>query len=1173
MSHLRRAKRSDVLAINELIGTQAKASPNEDDFMRTLARRFGDYFDIESIIEESPYSAVAYDDDTGTIIGFFAVHNGPPIYVDGPGQFSEEHQLTPTCQSNWLNWFRRCYDVPDVELYNTKFVSFFIAEADISVKFLDTALKDTFFRMGNLDYIFYLLPEHLALFVPLSATVLSDEAKSDDNTMAMRASPRTRRRETRYFAEAPARGNEITFSLHMCTRKTVLPVLEVRMADIGDADDLIPMFANQELIEGDPDEFLADLLSSETQEKKTVVGETHGKVMGFMTFSRDISYEALSEQYQFEPFFSYDADNNEATAVAPSGGNVTSTEHDEDIDSTLRSEQAGQKNGSANTESALERMFYIPYFYMDPVYKHNAIQLVRAGFDLYPDLDFCAVVISSVTPELPFMRSFISVAPKPGYEDLDCLYVVHRSSIQSPLAVNPGTVEDIAAVKQLLKDNIPEVMKTFRETLFTGKTLTFTVRNDSVLVGFIITSVCDDLKPLVDQFAIQTWMNVGKDRRRLAGKPVILEHFIVHPVFHNCARWIFEAGATCLLHIKPHSSTEESVTDQIAFQHMVPIRPRRPIQFPDNMRDGQPVHPPIMASVRAVFVNTIYDARHSVNDRIIVVGASDTGIAFIESLVYTPGLYFTSITLVSPTGLPLQDDSARSRHQEHFVSHYSYRHNELEQLGLQHYITVYEGEADGIDRISRLVTLTNDDPIPYDFLFLTPGLQFDATLLNDELAQVDGVLSVNAINTDFILDNIANAAMHDEDSKIVVYGRDLQTYACVEWLLQQHVTPTRIVLAAPPLRYPASCFANPVVDEKVHAVLRHLGVTVYRGCSLAKWQEEDGAITAPEAAATDLRERWQTKPPSEVIHISKVVLFLYADERTVSPTAFSAVNDSSIVFDGRVIIDKYFRTQDPFIYAAGSVTKYSSRYQTAWSHELYDARDVGSELGWRLIHLWKPLAQEPKLIDDDQILRLEAPKKTLAILPGSLRYFRMDRPCLPTDTFEHRKGQPDYGQDLVIDDLNLETLEGTYFGIHIDKDRRIQSLTYLGRSEIPLDNYTSLFGLQAGYLNRLIERYEEGIITDFRSFLAEPWALPIYYDKLRPFTAHLAQETVALSSNDEALREVVETLREHLSLNEKIEMDESRQLYKAFDNSAPRTLLDKKVFEYLLECEIFQSYP
>ncbi|KAJ3188212.1 hypothetical protein HDU85_005362 [Gaertneriomyces sp. JEL0708] len=1171
MSHLRRAKKSDVLAINELIGTQAKASPNEDDFMRTLAHRFGDHFDIESIIEESPYSAVAYDDNTGTIIGFFAVHNGPPVYVDGPGQFSEEHQLTPTCQSNWLNWFRRCYDVPDVELYNTKFVSFFIAEADISVKFLDTALKDTFFRMGSLDYIFYLLPEHLALFVPLSATVLSDETKSDDNTMAMRASPRMRRRETRYFAEAPARGNEITFSLHMCTRKTVLPVLEIRMADIGDADDLIPMFANQKLIEGDPDEFLADLLSSETQEKKTVVGETHGKVMGFMTFSRDISYEALSEQYQFEPFFCYDDDDNETTALAPSGGNVRSAEHDEDIDSTLRSEQAehdeylgspdadgsvvedvpvepseaprstrsGERDGSANTESALERMFYIPYFYMDPVYKHNAIQLVRAGFDLYPDLDFCAVVISSVTPELPFMRSFISVAPKPGYEDLDCLYVVHRSSIQSPLAVNPGTVEDIAAVKQLLKDNIPEVMKIFRETVEdskNSKTLTFTVRNDSVLVGFIITSLCDDLKPLVDQFAIQTWMN---EVLRLS-------------------------GATCLLHIKSHASTEESVTDQIAFQHMVPIRPRRPIQFPDNMRDGQPVHPPIMASVRAIFVNTIYDPRPSVNDRIIVVGASDTGLAFIESLVYTPGLYFTSIALVSPAGLPLQDDSARSRYLEHFVSHYSYRHNELEQLGLQHYITVYEGEADGIDRISRLVTLTNNDPIPYDFLFLTPGLQFDATLLNEQLAQVDGVLSVNAINTDFILDNITNAAMHDEDSKIVVYGRDLQTYACVEWLLQQHVAPTRIVLAAPPLRYPASCFANPVVDEKVHGVLRHLGVTVYRGCSLAKWKEEDGTITAVE---------FKTKPPSEAIHISKVVLFLYADERTVSPTAFSAVNDSSIVFDGRVIIDKYFRTQDPFIYAAGSVTKYSSRYQTTWSHELYDARDVGSELGWRLIHLWKPLAQEPKLIDDDHILRLEAPKKTLASLPGSLRYFQMDRPCLPTDTFEHRKGQPDYGQDLVIDDLNPETLEGSYFGIHIDKDRRIQSLTYLGRSEIPLDNYTSLFGLQAGYLNRLIERYEEGIITDFRSFLAEPWALPIYYDKLRPFTAHLAQETVALSSNDEALREVVETLREHLSLNEKIEMDESRQLYKAFDNSAPRTFLDKKVFEYLLECEIFQSYP
>lgn len=64
----------------------------------------------------------------------------------------------------------------------------------------------------------------------------------------------------------------------------------------------------------------------------------------------------------------------------------------------------------------------------------------------------------------------------------------------------------------------------------------------------------------------------------------------------------------------------------------------------------------------------------------------------------------------------------------------------------------------------------------------------------------------------------------------------------------------------------------------------------------------------------------------------------------MSADTFKAINDSSLVFDGRLVIDKYYRTQDPFIYAAGSITKYSSKYQTRWAHAFYDAREVGGKV-------------------------------------------------------------------------------------------------------------------------------------------------------------------------------------------------------------------------------------
>ena len=59
-------------------------------------------------------------------------------------------------------------------------------------------------------------------------------------------------------------------------------------------------------------------------------------------------------------------------------------------------------------------------------------------------------------------------------------------------------------------------------------------------------------------------------------------------------------------------------------------------------------------------------------------------------------------------------------------------------------------------------------------------------------------------------------------------------------------------------------------------------------------------------------------------HLSCCGLFVY-DHRGVELVTFKALNDASLVFDGRLVVDHHFGTNDPEIRAVGTMTKYSRR--------------------------------------------------------------------------------------------------------------------------------------------------------------------------------------------------------------------------------------------------------
>ena len=63
------------------------------------------------------------------------------------------------------------------------------------------------------------------------------------------------------------------------------------------------------------------------------------------------------------------------------------------------------------------------------------------------------------------------------------------------------------------------------------------------------------------------------------------------------------------------------------------------------------------------------------------------------------------------------------------------------------------------------------------------------------------------------------------------------------------------------------------------------------------------------------------------------------------------------------------------------------------------------------------------------------------------------------------------GRDLVTQNSN-------YVRVFIDQYERVAAITYLGSKPIEADNYQTLIGLHQAYLNRIVDRFDENLITD-----------------------------------------------------------------------------------------------
>ncbi|KAB0383227.1 hypothetical protein FD755_005144, partial [Muntiacus reevesi] len=459
----------------------------------------------------------------------------------------------------------------------------------------------------------------------------------------------------------------------------------------------------------------------------------------------------------------------------------------------------------------------------------------------------------------------------------------------------------------------------------------------------------------------------------------------------------------------------------------------------------------------------------TINAKIVVVGASNVGISFLETLVFC----------------------------------HCYNDRDHELMSLCSWVNVVVGRMTAIDRAAKQVIVSREKVVLYDHLILCTGRQYQGSSQGPgDAGRGDGAQVPCPTEVDISLHptnrEVSNSCLrrytgpipcnhftlNDEEDclralawiknksitaegNVIIYGNSIDTYTTVETLLNLGIRGSCIHLVQHPPTSIITCINDCAVEGAIEEALQAAGVTVYRDALLAQWN--NGLYPDPIHTAS-------FTTPTKPFQLPCSMFFSFL-EKNVDYETFKAFNDACLVYDGRLVIDSNFHTNDIAIRAAGPLTKFSNRYYSnEWTHSNFNSKEIGFQLAAVMLKLFDPTLEpvtEPPADLDRLIPMYKGAKIKGGILPGSYHYLHVSKPAIPTP-LEVQRAQSDFGSEIVTGNVK----NGNYFRIHINKYKMVETITCLSKVPFPASNYIRLFGQHEQALNNLCARYEDGLVPD-----------------------------------------------------------------------------------------------
>ncbi|XP_069862765.1 cilia- and flagella-associated protein 61 isoform X1 [Dipodomys merriami] len=841
------------------------------------------------------------------------------------------------------------------------------------------------------------------------------------------------------------------------------------------------------------------------------------------------------------------------------------------------------------TYKGASAVFCIQLFCIDEKYEARSLDFMSFVFSLFPDKDFCMISLPHLTPEFVLVQNFVKIVPFNNCSLNHDLYVFHRAGLLKSINIRLATILDTSQVENLVKTLTlnKKILEDFVQYNAAFKDLegtpmrTFVAEVAEQIVGIAVIKNEMDIEYIRSHYNIEDFIYFSHHQREEHGH---LFHFALNPIFRHYTKFflkeILRLDYKSCLYYPIYPQTRESKFQNpyahsltSALHYLVPVRPRRQIVYP---LEKLGINAPSKSVSKDLSAYALYhtnrkltlEPKITVNARIVVVGASSVGISFLETLVFCSHLKFNNLTLISTHGLPGKKPYSEER--KFLASDHCFNDKDYALMSLCSWVNVVVGRMIAIDRAAKQIVLSQDEIVFYDHLILCTGQQYQVPCptgvdlsehpTNREVAELSKQRYTGKVPPNLFILNDEEDCLNAltwmrnnsiiTEGNVIVYGNTLDTYTTVEALLHIGVRGSCIYLVHPPPKSVTTCLNNCTVEKAVAEALEEAGVITHKDALLAQWETDPFSDFIHTVYFTTY-----TKPFSLPCSI-----FFSFYEKNVDYDTFKAFNDACLVYDGRLVIDTNFHTNDIAIRAAGSLTKFSNRYYANdWTHSNFSSKEIGFQLAAAMLNLFDPTLEpvtEPPADLDRLIPMYKGAKIQGGILPGSYYYLHIAKPAIPT-SLEVLMAQADFGSQLITGNAK----EGTYFRIHLNKYRIIETITCLSKTPFPVSNYLRLFGQHEQTLNNLSDRYDDKLISDFYSYFTESWCLALFHDRFIDLRKELRQ--ILVSKEEDGLLSMEQLA--HKIEDEEISLVEKPRVYlkRVFEDSIYKSLVEKSILEYL----------